>query len=75
MTPAESITATTINPAYSLNRGVQIGSIEPGKLADLVIHDCADYRELAYFFGIEHAWKVYASGNQIRLGSMSQEFN
>jgi imidazolonepropionase len=64
MTPAESITAATINPAYSLNRGRQIGSIEPGKLADFVIHDCEDYRELSYFFGIEHPWKVYASGRQ-----------
>jgi len=65
MTPAESITAATINPAYSLNRGGQIGSIEPGKLADFVIHDCDDYRELAYFFGIEHPWRVYASGKDI----------
>ncbi len=64
MTPAESITAATINPAYTLNRGRQIGSIEPGKLADFVIHDCEDYRELAYFFGIEHPWRVYASGKQ-----------
>src|SRR5258705_11350145 len=75
MTPAESITATTINPAYSLNRGDQIGSIEPGKLADFVIHDCEDYRELGYFFGIEHPWKVYAAGKQVRFGSLSQEFN
>jgi len=58
MTPAESITAATINAAYSLNRGDQLGSLEPGKIADIVIHDCDDYRELAYFFGIEHAWKV-----------------
>jgi imidazolonepropionase len=62
MTPAEAITAATINAAYSLNRGAQLGSLEPGKIADVVIHDCGDYRELAYFFGIEHAWKVYASG-------------
>jgi imidazolonepropionase len=62
MTPAESITAATINAAYTLNRGDQIGSLEPGKLADFVIHDCDDYRELAYFFGIEHPWKVFASG-------------
>ena len=75
MTPAESITATTINPAYSLNRGRQLGSIEPGKLADFVIHDCEDYRELGYFFGIEHPGKVYASGKQVRFGSLSQEFN
>lgn len=62
MTPAESITASTINAAYSLNRGAQLGSLEPGKIADFVIHDCDDYRELAYFFGMEHAWQVYASG-------------
>jgi imidazolonepropionase len=59
---AESITAATINAAYTLNRGDQIGSLEEGKLADFVIHDCDDYRELAYFFGVEHPWKVYASG-------------
>jgi imidazolonepropionase len=62
MTPAESITAATINAAYTLNRGVELGSLEPGKIADFVIHDCDDYRELAYFFGIEHAWRVYAAG-------------
>ena len=63
MTPAEAIAAATINAAYSLNRGDQLGSLEPGKIADLVIHDCNDYRELAYSFGIEHAWRVYMAGN------------
>jgi len=62
MTPAEAITAATINAAHSLGRGNEIGSLEKGKLADFVIHDCEDYRELAYFFGIEHPWRVYASG-------------
>jgi imidazolonepropionase len=62
MTPAESITAATINAAYSLNRGAEIGSLEPGKIADFVIHDCDDYRQLAYFFGIEHASQVYCDG-------------
>ncbi len=62
MTPAESITASTINAAYTLNRGAQIGSLEPRKISDFVIHDCDDYREIAYFFGIEHPWKVYAGG-------------
>jgi imidazolonepropionase len=65
MTPAESITAATINAAYTLNRGTQLGSLEPGKLADVVIHDCDDYRELAYFFGIEHPWKVYVGGQLV----------
>ena len=65
MTPAESITAATINAAYSLNRGEKLGSLEAGKVADFVIHDCNDYRELAYFFGIEHPWQVYAGGRQV----------
>ena len=62
MTPAEAITAATINAAYSLNRGDQLGSLEVGKIADLVIHDCDDYRQLAYFFGIEQAWRVFLAG-------------
>lgn len=62
MTPAESITAATINAAHSLGRGAEIGSLETGKQADFVVHDAADYRELAYFFGLEHAWQVFAGG-------------
>ena len=62
LSPAEGITAATINAAYSLGRGDVIGSLEKGKIADFVIHDCEDYRELPYFFGIEHPWRVYASG-------------
>jgi imidazolonepropionase len=62
MMPAEAITAATINAAYSLGRGDEIGSLEKGKRADFVIHDASDYRELAYFFGIEHAHLVYAGG-------------
>ena len=62
ITPAEAVTASTINAAYSLGRGDEIGSLEKGKRADFVIHDASDYRELAYWFGIEHPWRVYASG-------------
>jgi len=63
MTPAEAITAATVNPAWSLNRGNDLGSLEPGKLADFVIHDSEDYRELAYFFGREPAFAVYSAGS------------
>jgi len=65
MSPAEAITASTINAAYSLNRGHQIGSLEQGKIADLAIYDCDDYRELSYFFGVEHTWQVYAGGRLV----------
>lgn len=72
LTPAEAINAATINAAYSLNRGDQIGSLEPGKVADFVIHDTSDYRELAYFFGVPHAHRVYCAGQlqitQIKSG-------
>ncbi len=62
MTPAEGLTAATVNAAYSLDRGGEIGTLEVGKRADFVAHDCADYRELAYFFGVEHAHATYVAG-------------
>jgi imidazolonepropionase len=65
MMPAEALTAATINAAYSLGRGSEIGSLEPGKRADFVIYDCEDYRELAYFAGVEHSRAVYVSGRQV----------
>jgi len=65
MSPQEAITACTINAAYSLNRGDKIGSIEEGKIADVVLHDTNDYRDLCYFFGIESAFQVYASAELV----------
>jgi imidazolonepropionase len=65
MTPAEAITAATINAAYSLGRGGGIGSLEPGKQADFVIHDCTDYREIAYFTGVEPAAETYLGGRRV----------
>lgn len=62
MTPAEAITAATINAAYSLGRGDAIGSLEVGKRANFVIHDCADWRELAYFAGLEPPTTVFVAG-------------
>jgi imidazolonepropionase len=65
LTPAESITAATINAAYSVRRGGEVGSLEPGKLADFAIHDCDDYRELPYFFGRDTAVAVYIGGARV----------
>jgi len=65
MTAAEAIAAATINAAYSLGRGAVIGSLEPGKWADFVVHDCDDYRELPYFFGRDTAIAVYRAGTCI----------
>jgi imidazolonepropionase len=65
MSPAEAIAAATINAAYSLGLGDEIGSLEMGKLADFVVHDCDDYRELGYFAGVEHPVSVYVKGRLV----------
>jgi imidazolonepropionase len=65
MTPAEAITAATINAAYSVDRGGLIGSLEVGKRADLVIFDCRDYRQIPYLFGMNHARVVVKDGRAV----------
>jgi imidazolonepropionase len=65
MTPAEGITAATINAAYSLKRGEKIGSLEIGKLANFALYDCENYRELAYWFGLSQVHSVYVRGERI----------
>ena len=65
MSPAEAITAATINAAYSVNRGKKIGSLEAGKLANFTIFNCDDYRELAYWFGIPQTHSVYVRGERV----------
>ena len=65
MSPAEALTAATINAAYSLNRGDAIGSIERGKLANFSVFDCEDYRELAYWFGMPQTHSVYIRGERV----------
>ena len=67
MSPAEAIAASTVNAAYSLNRGDKIGSLELGKLANFVIFDCEDYRELAYWFGIPQTHAVYVRGECVSM--------
>jgi len=64
MSPAEAISASTINPSYSLGRGDQIGSLEPGKVGNFSIFDCEDYRELAYWFGVPQTQSVYVKGRR-----------
>ncbi len=50
MTPAEAISAATINGACALRLGDRKGSIEPGKDADLAVFEADDYREIPYWF-------------------------
>jgi imidazolonepropionase len=65
------LAAATINAACAVERGDQIGSLELGKQADLVIWNAPDYRYLGYRFGINLAQTVIKNG-QIVADSMQQ---
>ena len=65
ITLAEALAAATINAACSLGLGDRVGSLEPGKDADLLIHEFADYRELAYFIAAPLRPRVFISGKEL----------
>lgn len=65
LTPAEALAAATINAAWSLGLGKQVGSLEPGKQADFLIHEFTDYRELAYFIAAPMRPRVFIAGCEV----------
>jgi imidazolonepropionase len=62
MTPAEVVSAVTINAAHAIGCASSVGSIEVGKKADLVVFDAKDYRYLMYRFGTNLVDRVIKSG-------------
>jgi imidazolonepropionase len=64
MTPAEALVAATINSAHALGPrwAAQVGSLEPGKRADLVIWDVPNYRHIPYHFGVNLVGQVVLGG-------------
>ena len=65
LTPAEAITATTLNAAWSLGRVNRLGSLEPSKQADLVVMDVDDYRKILYYFAWNHCVLTVKRGGVI----------
>jgi len=65
MTPEEVISAVTINPAYSIGMGSDIGSLDPGKQADLIVVDAPNYRKLIFEFGMPRISSVVVGGNVV----------
>ena len=68
MTPAEAIAAATLNAAYALRRADRLGSLEPGKQADLAVMDVGDYREIPYYFAWNHCVMTVKRGRIIHEG-------
>lgn len=62
LTTAEAIVAATINAAAAIGRQEQVGSIEPGKQADIIVLDVPDYRHLGYRFGTNLVKMVIKKG-------------
>ncbi len=62
MTPEEAITAVTLNGAAALGLSHEIGSIEPGKQADVVLYNVNDYRFIPYHYAVNHVWKIVKNG-------------
>jgi imidazolonepropionase len=69
MTPAEAITAATINAACALRMQDRKGSLEAGKDADAAVFDVKDYREIAYWFAWDRCVEMVVAGRVVALDS------
>jgi imidazolonepropionase len=65
MTPAEAIIASTINAAHAIRKAHEIGSIEVGKRADLLVLNAPDFRFLGYRFGTNIVDMVVKDGKMV----------
>jgi imidazolonepropionase len=65
LTPAEALTAATTNAAWSVGLGQQVGTLETGKLADFVVHEFDDYREIAYWMAAPARPRVFVAGREV----------
>ncbi len=69
MSPKEVIQAATVHAARSMGRGDRIGSLEPGKQADLLVLDAPNYRYIPYHFGVDHVEWVIKKGKVVNRTS------
>jgi imidazolonepropionase len=65
MTPAEAISAATINAAHAINRSHLMGSLEPNKQADILIMDVPNHVQIPYHFGVNLVDKVIKAGKVV----------
>jgi imidazolonepropionase len=62
LTPAEALNAATINAAHAVGLGHEVGSLEPGKRADIIVLDIPSYQHLGYRFGANLVHTVLVGG-------------
>lgn len=74
LTPAQAIAAATINAAAAIQRDHQVGSLEPGKRADLLLLDVPDYRHLGYRFGSNLVHTVIKNGQLYPIKEKNEPF-
>ena len=67
LTPAQAIVASTLNAAAAIQRSDQVGSLEPGKQADLLILNVSDYRHLGYRFSTNLVQTVIKRGKVVQF--------
>jgi imidazolonepropionase len=65
MTSAEALVASTINAAHSIERSAEIGSLEVGKRADIVVFDAPNHKHFAYHYGVNLAERVFKNGRLV----------
>lgn len=68
MTMEEVLCATTINAAHAIKRADEVGTLEKGKQADVLILDVPNYKQLQYFYGMNHTDTVIKAGDVVVKG-------
>jgi imidazolonepropionase len=73
LTPAQAIAAATINAAAAIRLDKNLGSLEAGKEADLLLLDAPDYRHLGYRFGTNLVELTVKSGEIVYTSPSHKE--
>jgi imidazolonepropionase len=71
LTPAQALAAATLNAAYAVGRGEEVGSLEVGKQADLLVLDAPGYHHLGYRFG-GNLVETVVKGGRVVVSKLSQ---